>query len=93
MQPKLKTVSLPGSVVQVGFVKGNTDGIVVETKIDRADAWTDAGRYFKSPVELVIPGNPQNLPRSVQVRARYVDGNTPVGQYSPVVTTATQPEG
>lgn len=93
MQPTLKTVSMPGSIVLVSFVRGETDGIVVETKLDNADVWTDAGRFFKSPAELVIPQNAQSLPRSVQVRARYVEGNTPVGQLSPVVTTATQPEG
>lgn len=93
MQPTVKTVTLPGSVIQVKFVRGNTDGVVIETKIDNADMWSDAGKFFKSPAELVIPENPTNLPRSVQIRARYVDGNTPVGQFSPIVTTATQPAG
>lgn len=91
MQPALKTVSLPGSVVQVKFVRGTTDGVVLETKVDNADTWSDAGRFFSSPAELVIPQNAQNLPRAVQVRARFVEGNSPVGQFSDIVTTATQP--
>ncbi len=93
LQPSLKAVTLPGSVVQVKFVRGNTDGVVLETKIDNADTWSDAGKFVKSPAELVIPQNAQNLPRSVQVRARFLDGNTPVGQLSDIVTTATQPAG
>lgn len=92
MQPNLKAVSMPGSVVRVAFVRGSTDGVELETKLDNGDKWESAGRYFRSPAELVIPGNPQNLPRAVQVRARYVGGNTPIGQFSPVVSTATQPD-
>ncbi len=93
LQPTLKTVSLPGSVVQVRFVRGNMTAVAVETKIDNADTWSDAGKFYSSPAELVIPQNAQGLPRSVQVRARYVDKNTPVGQFSDIVTTATQPTG
>ena len=93
MQPSLKASTLPGSVVQIKFVRGSTDGVVIETKLDNADTWSNAGKFFKSPAELVIPVNALNLPRSVQVRARYVEGDTPVGQFSDVVTTATQPAG
>ena len=91
MQPKLKAVSMPGSVVQVKFTRGQMDGVVNETKLDNAETWTETGRYFTLPAELVIPTNAQNLPRSVQMRARYVEGNTPVGLYSQVDTVATLP--
>jgi hypothetical protein len=90
MQPSLTPTSLPNSVLQVKFVRGNTDGVVIETNLDNG-SWSEAGRFFKSPANLAIPENPQGLPRSVQLRARYVDGNTPVGQFSPTVTIATQP--
>lgn len=92
-QPTLKTDSLPGSVVKVKFVRGESDGVALEMKIDNAETWSDAGRFYSSPVELVIPANAQNLPRAVQFRARYVEGNTPVGLFSPVITTATLPAG
>jgi len=92
LKPVIKAVALPGSVVLVSFVRGSTDGVIVETKLDNG-TWSDAGRYFKSPAQLPIPQNADNLPRAVQVRARYVDGDTPVGQLSSVVSTATQPEG
>ena len=91
MKPNLSAVSMPGNVVEVKFVRGKTDGISVETKIDNAETWSSAGKFIKSPASLVIPENPSGLPRSVQIRARYVEGNSPVGQYSPAVTTATQP--
>lgn len=91
MQPTLKAVSLPGSVVQVKFVRGFSVGVVIETKLDNSDTWVSAGQFQSSPATLVIPNNPENLPRAVQLRARYVERNSPVGQYSAVVSTATQP--
>lgn len=91
MQPTLKVETLPGSVVNVSFKRGFTDGIAVEIKVDNATTWSEAGRFFSSPAGVVVPENPQNLPRAVQVRARYIEKNSPVGLYSDIVTTATQP--
>jgi hypothetical protein len=91
MQPTLKTTSLPGSVVQVKFVRGETNGIFLETRIDNSETWSSVGIFPASPAVVVIPQNAQNLPRSVQLRARFVEGNSPVGQFSDIVTTATQP--
>lgn len=93
VQPSLKAKTMPGSVVEVKFTRGHLDGILIETKVDNAETWTEAGRFFASPAELVIPPSSQNLPRSVQIRARYLEGNTPVGQLSPAVTAVTQPAG
>jgi hypothetical protein len=93
LKPNLNVTAMPGNVVEVKFVRGNTEGVVMEMKIDNAETWSDAGRYFSSPVNLTIPENPAKLPRAVQIRARYVDRDTLVGQYSLAVTTATQPEG
>ena len=67
--------------------------IAIETKLDNAETWTEAGKFYGSPAELVIPENPDGLPRAVQLRARYIDKNTPVGQLSDVITTATKPAG
>ena len=64
---------------------------MIETKLDNSDTWLNAGQFQSSPATLVIPGNPESLPRAVQLRARYVEKNAPVGQYSAVVATATQP--
>lgn len=93
LQPLVKMLAMPGSTVQVSFVRGNTDGVMLQTKIDKAENWSDSGRFFTSPIQLPIPENPTGLPRSVQVRARYIEGNAAVGQFSPVVMTSTQPEG
>ncbi len=91
MQPTLKATPLPGSVVQVKFVRANTIGVMIEMQIDNSGTWSSAGNYFSSPAELVIPQNPQNLPRAVQVRARFLEKNGPVGLYSQVDTVSTVP--
>ena len=62
LQPVLKVTTLPGSVVQVKFTRGDTNGIFVETKIDNSETWNSVGVYPTSPAVLVIPQNPQNLP-------------------------------
>jgi hypothetical protein len=90
MKPELTPTSLPNSVLQVKFVRGNTDGVVIETSVD-SGSWSNAGRFFKSPATFAIPENPNGVPRAVQLRARYVEGDSPVGQFSPTVTIATQP--
>ncbi len=90
MKPTLAPTSLPNSVVQVKFVRGNSDGVMIEMSLDNG-TWSDAGRYFKSPANLVVPENPAKSPRAVALRARYVEGDNPVGQFSNIVTTASQP--
>ncbi len=94
LQPVVKMTAMPGSTMQVTFTRGNTAGVLVQTKLDKAETWDDAGRYYSSPAEIVVPKNAAGLPRSVQVRARYVEGrgNLLVGQFSDVVSAATQPE-
>ena len=91
MQPTLKLAAQPNSVVEVKFVRGDATAVSLEMKIDNAATWSDAGTFYKSPAELKIPDNPDHLPRSVQLRARYVEGNTPVGLYSQVDSVSTVP--
>ena len=81
----------PGNVVVVNFVRGGSDGIEIQMRIDQDGVWTNAGRYFRSPIVLPIPAGPNNLPRSVEIRARYLRGNDAVGQYSDIDTISTSP--
>lgn len=90
MKPVISAESFQGSVVQVKFVRGRSDGVNIETLVDKGD-WTSQGFFFKSPAPLNIPANEAGSPRNVQIRARYLDGNTPVGQASDVVTVQTIP--
>lgn len=90
MKPVLKASAMPGSVVEVAFTRGKSDGIVIETRVDNAVSWSSAGNYFKSPASVNIPDG-TGLPHSVQVRARYIIGNEPVGLNSDTVNVVTTP--
>jgi len=89
--PVLKLEALPGNIVSVKFVRGGTDGIAVERQLDNETDWATIGNYAKSPVEMNIPSGTNNLPRAVRVRARYLEGNTPVGLNSDTVNVVTTP--
>ena len=91
LKPNPSVSAMPGNIVEVHFTRGKTSGVDVQIQLDNDGQWTTGGRFTKSPAQLDIPENPANLPRSVQVRARYFQGNTPVGQYSDVDTIATTP--
>jgi hypothetical protein len=87
--PSLK--AFPGNVIQADFVRGKTDGIEIQYQVDNSGTWENAGRFVKSPAMINIPENGQATARSVQVRARYVIGNTAVGQYSDTDNISTIP--
>ena len=91
VKPEPSILALPGNRVNVSFKRGEMSGIDVEVQIDNDGTWSNMGRYVKSPAEIVIPENAQNLPRAVQVRARYFQGNTVVGQFSDIDVVATTP--
>ena len=90
MKPVIKGEVVMGNIVNVKFVKSKTDGVRVETAIDNG-AWTNQGNFFKSPAMLEIPQNENQLPRSVKLRARFLEGNSPFGIASDVVTVQTIP--
>ncbi len=89
--PTLKAEAYPASQVQVKFIKGDSNGVAIETKLDNSETWSTVGHYGSSPAVLNIPTSPSNLPRAVQVRARYLEKDSPVGQYSDVVVLSTLP--
>lgn len=91
LQPELKAKAMPGNTVSVSFVRGKTDGIALETRLDNDIEWNAAGSFVRSPAEIVIPAGANNLPRAVQIRARYQIGNSPAGLFSDTVNVVTTP--
>ena len=91
LKPELSVVAMPGNIVQVHFKRGTTNGVDVQIQLDNDVVWNNQGRFVQSPAELNIPENPQGLPRAVQVRGRYFQGNTAVGLFSDVDVVATTP--
>ncbi len=90
-QPNPSLRAEAGNVVVVRFVRGTFDGLDVQIKVDSDEKWAAAGRFLRSPGRLKVPQGPGNLPRAVQVRARYLVGNEAVGQYSDIDTISTIP--
>lgn len=91
MQPVLKCSVLPGNVVNVVFKRTGSDGVTVETMVDKETAWTSKGNFFNSPAVLTIPPSTDNLPRAVQVRARYLEKGVQVGLWSETYNVVTIP--
>ena len=89
--PKIDATVSPGNIVNVKFIRVASDGVLIEILIDNSATWTNAGRFPKSPAEIAIPQNADHLPRNVQIRARFLAGNNPVGDWSDVVTVQTIP--
>jgi len=89
--PAIKAAARPGNVVEVRFTRGETNGIFLQTRLDKEEKWNDAGRFVRSPAVLEIPDG-TGAPRAVQIRARYIIGNDPVGQNSDIVNVVTMPE-
>ena len=90
-KPKISADVDPGNVVLVKFVRSGFDGVLIQTQLDNDATWNDAGRYIKSRAAITIPQNTEHLPRSVKVRARFLDGNDPVGDWSDIVVVQTMP--
>jgi hypothetical protein len=90
LMPAIKAAARPGNIVEIRFTRGDTDGISLQMRLDKEEDWKDAGRFVRSPARLEIPDG-TGLPRAVQIRARYIIGNDPVGQNSDIVTVVTTP--
>ncbi|MBL8182741.1 MAG: hypothetical protein JNL64_14145 [Blastocatellia bacterium] len=89
-KPTLTVLTEPGNKVLVKFVKKNFNGILLEISVDKGP-WEDKGRFNSSPAVVTVPQNANELPRLVAVRARYLVGNDPVGEWSDTVTVQTTP--
>lgn len=88
--PTLKSESLPAQQVKVEFVRGDSDGIALQMRIDGGGEWTNAGNFYKSPITITVPGDASKA-HEVELRARYLEGNTPVGQNSATIRLISQP--
>jgi hypothetical protein len=88
--PVIKASVDPGNIVEVKFVKGQSDGIYIETNVDDG-GWAFAKMAIKSPAVFDVPSSNGGTPRGVQIRGRFLDGNNPVGDWSQIETVQTIP--
>ena len=89
LKPQFKASPMPGNIIEIEFVRGKTAGINIETNVDGA-GWMFAAFKANSPATLNIPNGTGN-PHSVQLRARFVLKDEPVGLNSDTVNVVTTP--
>lgn len=89
-QPTLSANTDPGNIVFVKFKKLGFKGVQISIAIDKGN-WQDQGRFTVSPATLTIPQHNDDAPRAVAIRARYLVGDNPVGEWSDVVYITTTP--
>ncbi len=88
--PELTAAVEPGNRVNVAFIRGRSQGIYIETNVDKG-GWHFADKSVVSPASFAVAQNDAETPRGVQIRARYLDGNSPVGAWSAIVVVQTIP--
>lgn len=89
--PNLTGTPGANSSVSLKFNKGQSNGVQIETKRASEANYSVLGSYFKSPVTdgraPLVAGQPEIR----YYRARYLDGNDPLGAYSDIVSVVTIP--
>ena len=89
--PECTATAQPNSEVLLAFVKGISDGVIVESQRAGETAWTLLGTDRFSPYLDGRPPLVAGQPEVRRYRIRFLDGDTPVGNYSAVVTVTTVP--
>lgn len=89
-RPEITAAVQPGSIIEVRFIRGRSHGVSLQTNAD-GGGWTDVGRFYMSPAVYKVAPSDAGSPRSVQLRARFLDGNDAVGDWSAIVTVQTIP--
>ena len=87
--PRITASTWPGNTIIVKFVRGASAGISIQMRLDNDEEWQAVDKFFRSPAEFTVPADPDGLPRRVHLRARFLDGNDIVGDWSPIVTVVT----
>ena len=90
-QPTGRATALPGSQIQLDWVKAGFTGVVVESQRGAETGWTLLGTDFFAPYvdnrAPLVAGQPEVR----KYRLRYLDGDSPVGLYSDIIVVTTIP--
>ncbi len=88
---KLEAKAMADSQVDIYFVRGEFDGIELESQVGNSTDWNKIGRYYKSPANDDSPPAVPNTPEVRRYRGRFLQGNKPVGVHSDIVSVVTIP--
>jgi hypothetical protein len=90
-KPTARATAIPGSEVQVGFNKGDFDGVLVEGRRTGETTWTQLGTDYFSPYSDMRPPLEAGKPETREYRLRYLLRDEPVGEWSDIVAAVTKP--
>jgi len=89
--PTFTVTALPNSENRLDFVKGSSDGVLIESQRAGEATWTLLGTDRFSPYVDGRPPLVAGQPEVRRYRIRYLSGDDPIGNYSAVVSVTTLP--
>jgi hypothetical protein len=88
--PTFKAIAMPNHEVRLEWKKGKSDGVLIESQRGNETTWTLLGVDHYSPY---TDGREPLVPGQIEIRKyrmRYLDGDTPVSDWSDVVIVSTK---
>ena len=90
IKPTVRVEALPNCCTQGTYIKGEFDGALVQSKRGAGD-WETLGVKMRASFTDERPPLNAGQPEIRQYRLRYMDGDTPVGEWSDVVSATLAP--
>lgn len=90
IKPTLRAEALPNCCGQVTYLKGEYDGALAQSKRGNGD-WETLGVKLRATFTDERPPAVPGQPEVRQYRLRYMDGDTPIGEWSDVVSATLAP--
>ncbi len=89
--PSGSATALPGSQVELKWIKGTHQAVIVESQVGNETAWTVLGPKMTKPWIDTRAPQVAGQPEVRRYRLRFQDADVPVGDYSDVMTVTTRP--
>jgi hypothetical protein len=86
IKPQCSAEPQPNFQTQISFVKGNFDGVTIESQRGSETVWQQIGIDMHSPYLDTRAPEVAGQPEERRYRLRYIDNDVPVGVYSDTLT-------
>lgn len=88
----LKVTDLGNYQFEAVFRKQGMSAMLIQYRVKGTEKWLDIKTALQSPVTVdVPPPATEGAAVQIEIRARLLDGNTPVGQWSPIYPLTVNP--
>lgn len=89
---ELKPADLGGYQLEVSFKKQGMSGMLIQYRVKGTEKWLELKTALQSPVVCDVPPPPvEDAAVQIEIRGRLLDGNTQVGQWSPIYPLTVNP--